>query len=317
MYRYDVPGARREIKMQDFDDRVDILPVADPNIFSQTQRISLAQSQLQLAQSNPQIHNLYQAYRSMYDALGVKNVNAILPPPAKPMPMDPALEHIMAMSGKSIQAFPGQDHKAHIDAHLHFMGLNMVQNNPPVLAVLQKNILEHISLMAQEQVQLEFVEELQEAQMIQQQMQAMGAQNPAMAAGMMQNPQMMQSQQRLQQITNQIESRKAKLIAEMQEDFAKEEEKIMGEFGGDPLLRLKGREIDLRAQENQRKEEEGQERLDLEKMKAMMNQENQEAKLEQEADLAGLRAGVSLAKQSMADASKIHDFGRNFPKKKV
>ena len=219
------------------------------------------------------------------------------------------------MSGKPVQVFPGQDHKAHIDAHLHFMGLNMVQNNPAVLAILQKNILEHISLMAQEQVQLEFVEELQEAQMIQQQMQAAGAQNPAMAANMMQNPQMMQAQQRLQQITNQIESRKAKLIAEMQEDFAKEEEKIMGEFGGDPLLRLKGREIDLRAQENQRKEEEGQERLDLDKMKAMMNQENQEAKLEQEADLAGLRAGVSLAKQSMADQSKIHDFGRNFPKK--
>jgi hypothetical protein len=315
VYPYDVPGASREIKVQDFDDRVDILPVADPNIFSQTQRISLAQSQLQLAQSNPRIHNLYQAYRSMYDALGVKNVNAILPPPAAPMPMDPALEHIMAMSMKPYQAFPGQDHKAHIDAHLNFMRLNQTQNNPGAMAALQKNILEHISLMAQEQVQLEFVEELQEVQMIQQQMQAAGAQNPAMAQGMMQNPQMMQAQQRLQQITNQIESRKAKLIAEMQEDFAKEEEKIMGEYGGDPLLRLKGREMDLRAQDNQRKEEEGQERLDLDKMKALMNQENQEAKLEQEADLAGLRAGVSLAKQSMADQSKIHDFGRNFGKK--
>ena len=101
----------------------------------------------------------------------------------------------------------------------------------------------------------------------------------------------------------------------MQEDFAKEEEKIMGEFGGDPLLRLKGREIDLRAQENQRKEEEGQERLDLDKMKAMMNQQIQEDKLEQNEELAGLRAGVSLAKQQMADASKIHDFGRNFGKK--
>ena len=315
VYPYDVPGARREIKVQDFDDRIDILPVADPNIFSQTQRISLAQSQLQLAQSNPRIHNLYQAYRSMYDALGVKNVNAILPPPAAPMPMDPALEHIMAMSMKPYQAFPGQDHKAHIDAHLNFMRLNQTQNNPGAMAALQKNILEHISLMAQEQVQLEFVEELQEVQMIQQQMQAAGAQNPAMAQGMMQNPQMMQAQQRLQQITNQIESRKAKLIAEMQEDFAKEEEKIMGEYGGDPLLRLKGREMDLRAQDNERKEEEGQERLNLDKMKALMNQENQEAKLEQEADLAGLRAGVSLAKQSMADQSKIHDFGRNFGKK--
>ena len=316
-YPYDVPGARREIKVQDFDDRVDILPVADPNIFSQTQRISLAQSQLQLAQSNPQIHNLYQAYRSMYDALGVKNVNAILPPPAQPVPMDPALEHIMAMSQKPFQAFPGQDHKAHIDAHLNFMRLNMVQNNPLVSASLQKNILEHISLMAQEQVQIEFVEELQELQIIQQQLGPL-MQNPMMMQGMaQQNPQVMQMQQRVQQITNQIESRKAVLVAEMQEDYAKEEEKITGEFAGDPLLKIKSREVDLRAMENERKEEEGQERLNLDKMKAMMNQENQEAKLEQNEKLAGLRAGVSLAKQQMADASKIHDFGRNFPKKKV
>ena len=315
VYPYDVPGASREIKVQDFDDRVDILPVADPNIFSQTQRISLAQSQLQLAQSNPQIHNLYQAYRSMYDALGVKNVNAILPPPQKPIPMDPALEHIMAMSIKPIQAFPGQDHKAHIDAHLNFMRLNMVQNNPPIMASLQKNILEHISLMAQEQVQLEFVQELQEVQQITQQLQQMGAMNPAMAAGMMANPQVMQQQRRVQEITNAIESRKAILIAEMQEDYAKEEEKITGEFGNDPLVKLKSRELDLKAEENARKEEEGQERLNLDKMRAMMNQENQEAKLEQNEQLAGLRAGVSLAKQQMSDSSKVHDFGRNFGKK--
>ena len=141
VYPYDVPGARREIKVQDFDDRVDILPVADPNIFSQTQRISLAQSQLQLAQSNPRIHNLYQAYRSMYDALGVKNVNAILPPPAPPQPMDPALENIMAINGKPFQAFPGQDHKAHIDAHLSFMSISMVQNNPAAMMALQKTYL--------------------------------------------------------------------------------------------------------------------------------------------------------------------------------
>ena len=147
-------------------------------------------------------------------------------------------------------------------------------------------------------------EELQEAQMIQQQMQAMGAQNPAMAAGMMQNPQMMQSQQRLQQITNQIESRKAKLIAEMQEDFAKEEEKIMGEFGGDPLLRLKGREIDLRAQENQRKEEEGQERLDLDKMRAMMNQQNTDEKIDQNEKLANLRADTSIEKTILQNELK-------------
>ena len=311
VYPYDVPGASREIKVQDFDDRVDILPVADPNIFSQTQRISLAQSQLQLAQSNPRIHNLYQAYRSMYDALGVKNINSILPPPAPPQPMDPALENIMAINGKPFQAFPGQDHKAHIDAHLSFMSISMVQNNPAAMMALQKNILEHISFMAQEQIQLEFVEEMQEMQMIQQQIGPM-MQNPMM---MQQNPQAMQMAQRVQQITSQIESRKAKLIAEMMIDYAKEEDKISSEVGGDPLLKLKSRELDLKAKADQEKSENAEARLDLDTMKAMMNQENQENKLQQNEELAGLRAGVSLAKQQMADASKIHDFGRNFPKK--
>ena len=311
VYPYDVPGARREIKVQDFDDRVDILPVADPNIFSQTQRISIAQSQLQLAQSNPRIHNLYQAYRSMYDALGVKNVNAILPPPAPPQPMDPALENIMAINGKPFQAFPGQDHKAHIDAHLSFMSISMVQNNPAAMMSLQKNILEHISFMAQEQIQLEFVEEIQELQMIQQQMAPM-MQNPMM---MQQNPQAMQMQQRVQQITSQIESRKAKLIAEMMIDYAKEEDKISSEVGGDPLLKIKSRELDLKARADQDRASNQEARLDLDTMKAMMNDQNQDEKLQQNEELAGLRAGVSLAKQQMSDASKIHDFGRNFKKK--
>jgi hypothetical protein len=300
-YPYDVPGAQKNVKVSDFDDRIDVLPVADPNIFSQTQRISMAQSQLQLAQSNPQIHNLYQAYRSMYEALGVKNINNILPPPAQPMPMDPALEHILAISLKPFQAFPGQDHKAPCDAHLNFMSLSMVQNNPGAMASLQKNILEHISLMAQEQVQIEFVRELQEVQQIQMMMQQAGAQNPAMMGGMQQNPQMMQAQQRLQQIVNAIESRKAILIAEMTKDYAEEEQKITGEFGADPLLKLKSRELDLRAKENERRKEYEEDRINLDKMKAMMNQQNQEDKLQQNEELASLRAGVSLAKSGLGN----------------
>ena len=145
-------------------------------------------------------------------------------------------------------------------------------------------------------------------------MQQAGATNPEMAAGMMGNPQMMQAQQRLQQITNAIEARKAVLVAELTMDYVKEEEKITGEFGGDPLLKLKARELDLRAEENSRKENEGQEKINIDKMKAMMNQKQHEEKLEQNEDLAGLRAGVSLAKQQMSDASKVNDFGRNFPK---
>jgi hypothetical protein len=309
-YPYDVPGAARNIKVLDFDDKIDILPVADPNIYSQTQRISMAQAQLQLAQSNPKMHNMYQAYRSMYEAFGIKNINAILPPPQQPMPMDPSLEHILAISGKPFQAFPGQDHKAHIDAHLSFMSISMVQNNPMAMMGLQKNILEHISLMAQEQVQIEFMEEMKELQMLQQQLAPM-MQNPTM---MQQNPMAMQGQQRIQQITSAIEARKAVLIAEMTMDYAKEEDKISSEVGGDPLLKLKSRELDLKARADQDRNANNEARLDLDTMRAMMNDQQHDEKLEQNEELAGLRAGVSLAKQTMADQSKIHDFGRNFKK---
>ena len=309
-YPYDVPGAQRNIKVLDFDDKIDILPVADPNIYSQTQRISMAQAQLQLAQSNPKMHNMYQAYRSMYEAFGIKNINAILPPPQQPQPMDPSIEHILSISGKPFQAFPGQDHKAHIDAHLSFMSISMVQNNPMAMMSLQKNILEHISLMAQEQVQIEFVEEMQELKMIQQQLAPL-MQNPMM---MQQNPMAMQSQQRVKQITDAIEARKAVLIAEMTMDYAKEEDKISSEVGGDPLLKLKSRELDLKARADQDRNANNEARLDLDTMRAMMNDQQHDEKLEQNEELAGLRAGVSLAKQTMADQSKIHDFGRNFKK---
>jgi len=312
-YPYDVPGASRQVKVTDFDEKVDILPVADPNIYSQTQRISMAQTQLQLAQSNPKMHNMYQAYRSMYEAVGVKNINAILPPPQPPQPMDPSLEHIMAISGKPFQAYPGQDHKAHIDAHLSFMSISMVQNNPMAMMALQKNILEHISLMAQEQIQLEYVDELKEMQMIQQQMQQMGPmmQNPQ---AMQQNPQAMQMQQRAQQLTSIMDARKAVLIAEMTMDYAKEEDKISSEVGGDPLLKLKSRELDLKAKADQDRTANNESRLDLDTMRAMMNDAQHDEKLEQNEELAQMRAGVSIAKQEMADQSKRNDFGRNFKK---
>ena len=282
-YPYDVVGGQKMIKQSDFDDRVDILPVADPNIFSQTQRISLAQTELQLAQSNPQMHNLYQAYRNMYEALGVKNIDSVLVKPKPPAPKDPALEHIDALAGRPFQAFPGQDHRAHMTAHLNFMATNMARNNPMVMAALEKNIFEHISLMAQEQIELEFRQELQQLQVMQTQMQ----QNPMMAQ---------QMQQQVMQLNQQIESRKAVLIAEMMEEFLQVEKKITSQFDNDPIAKLRSRELDLRAQENQRKEREGKERMDLDKMRAMMAQENQDEKLEQNEELAKLRANTSIEK---------------------
>ena len=158
VYPYDVVGGQRQIMQTDFDNRVDILPVADPNIFSQTQRISLAQTELQLAASNPRMHNQYEVYRNMYEALGVKDIDLILKPKPQMVPKDPALEHIDALGGMPFRAYPGQDHRAHITAHLNFMATNMARNAPMVSAALEKNCLEHISLMAQEQIELEFRE---------------------------------------------------------------------------------------------------------------------------------------------------------------
>ena len=229
---------------------------------------------------------MYQAYRNMYEALGVKNIDSVLVKPMPPAPKDPALEHIDALAGRPFQAFPGQDHRAHMTAHLNFMATNMARNNPMVMASLEKNIFEHIfSLMAQEQIELEFRQELIQQLQMQMQMQ----QNPMMA----QNP---DAQQQVMQLTQQIEARKAVLIAEMMEEFMQEEKKITSQFDNDPIAKLRSRELDLRAQENQRKEREGKERMDLDKMRAMMAQENQDEKLEQNEELAKLRADTSIEK---------------------
>ena len=155
----------------------------------------------------------------------------------------------------------------------------MVKNSPVVGAAIQKNILEHISLMAQEQIEIEFREELPKLA----QMQQMAMQNP-------------QLQQEMRMLTERIEGRKAILISEMMSDFAKEEKKISGDFGNDPIAALRSRELDLQARENARKEREGKDRLDLDKMRAMMSDQNQDEKLKQNEELAKMRADTSIQK---------------------
>ena len=286
-YPYDVVGGQKQIKQSDFDDRVDILPVADPNIFSQTQRISIAQTEMQLAASNPELHNQYEVYRNMYEAMGVKDIDLILKKPQQPTPLDPALEHIAAMGSKPFQAFPGQDHRAHMTAHLNFLATNLAKNAPLISAAVQKNCMEHISLMGQEQIELEFRDELQELAKMQQMMQ--------------QNPQIQQQMVPLQQ---KIEARKAILIADMTEDYMKEEKQITGDFGNDPIAQLRARELDIRAQDNEQRKKEAEERLNLEKMKTMMNQSLSSEKLDQAEELAELRADTSIEKQEMANEAR-------------
>jgi len=154
-YPYDVPGESRTIKKKDFDDRIDVLPVSDPNIFSIAQRITMAQTQLQLAQSNPQMHNMYEAYRRMYEAIGVRDIDSILNTQNVDKPKDPASENAQALDGSPLKAFAGQQHDAHIVAHLMFGLSPLVGSMPQVGLTIQKHIFDHIRLKAEEAVEAE------------------------------------------------------------------------------------------------------------------------------------------------------------------
>ena len=162
-YPYFVGNVAPQIMQQDFDGRVDILPVSDPNIFSMSQRLTLAQTQLQLAQAAPQIHNQYEAYRRMYDALDVKNIDGILPPPQPPAPVDPATENANSMKGAPLQVFPEQDHEAHLVVHALFLSNMVAQANPQGFLLLQSHVQEHVSALARDQVTKFFQTMIQEA----------------------------------------------------------------------------------------------------------------------------------------------------------
>lgn len=152
-----------EIMQQDFDGRVDILPVSDPSIFSMSQRLSLAQTQMQLASQAPQLHNQYEAYRRMYDALDVKNIDSILPPPQPPQPIDPATENANAVKGMPLQAFPDQDHEAHIMTHAMFLSSQVGAANPQAFMLLLSHVQEHIGMLARDQVMAFFQEATKQA----------------------------------------------------------------------------------------------------------------------------------------------------------
>jgi hypothetical protein len=219
-YPYDVYGGERTIKQTDFDDRVDVLPVADPNIFSMSQRVTLAQTQLQIAQTNPQIHNLYEAYRRIYTALGTKQIDELLIKPPEPEPKDPAIENMEGLQMKLPKAFPEQDHEAHLQAHKTFMKSRMVQVNPQVYALFQGHISEHISQMATIQILQVMREDPEMAQMEQQDPEGFNQ----MAAS--------QIAKRINVLTQQL----------VQEEGGQQQ---------DPLVALKQRELDLKAMDIQ------------------------------------------------------------------
>ena len=245
-YPYVTSSGVPEIIQADFDDRIDVIPVSDPNIFSMSQRIALAQTQLQLVQSNPDIHGgqqgLYQAYRKMYEALGVSNIDTILPMPKQPMPMNPAKENQEAMRGQRLQAFPEQNHEAHIESHLAILSTPVAQANATIVMTLQGHIQEHIGLMAEMRAEQEVLSALPPEQ------QMMIAQDPSMMQG----------------LQNEISNVASVLIGELTEQYA---QAVAPADTTDPLVAIRQQELALRGAEIQRKAEEFEREQEFERQK--------------------------------------------------
>ena len=232
-YPYDVPGETRTIKRRDFDDRIDVLPISDPNIFSVAQRITMAQTQLQLAQSNPQMHNMYEAYRRMYEAIGVRDIDQILNTQNVDKPKDPASENSQALDGSPLKAFAGQQHDAHIMNHLMFGLSPMIANMPQVAVTLQKHIFEHIRLKA---------EETTEAELFQQ----YGVDPDSIVSAL------------------QREAMIAIKTAEYYQEAKKMQTELEGAPAEDPLVKVKEQEIKAKAAADQAKDQNEKARIQLE-----------------------------------------------------
>ena len=282
-YPYDVVGGDRMIMAEDFDGRVDVVPVSDPNIFSMAQRVTLAQTQLQLAQSNPQLHNLNAAYRRMYQALEVQNIDEILPPPAEPQPLDPAIENARALMGEILNTFPDQDHDAHLRMHMAFMKTPLVSTSPQVMGTFYAHVMEHISQKARKMVQAEIEGIIGQAQLAAQS----GAIDPVAA-----QQQIMKVQQDMQD------------PAQMEQLISLQMEKIMAEIlpgllpagndpMSDPLVQIRMQELALKEKDLQRKTEEDQGDMMIELQRMQQQAASAAARIESSEEIADNRNDVN------------------------
>jgi hypothetical protein len=278
-YPYDVQGGDRMIMAQDFDDRVDVVPVSDPNIFSMAQRVTLAQTQLQLAQSNPGVHNLHAAFRRMYQALEVQNIDEILPPPPQPQPIDPMIENARALTGELLQAFDGQNHDAHIEIHLMFMKLPIVMTSPHVMGILTGHLQEHVSKKARESVMVEIQGLISQVQLM--------AQSGAI------DPQ--EAQQRIMEVQQQMQNpdELEKAIAMQEMELMKGLMERMQPQGqdpmADPLVQIRMQELNIKQQDLQRKALNDAAEIDLAEQRMQQQAVTDSARMESMEDIAQQR----------------------------
>jgi hypothetical protein len=278
-YPYDVAGGDRTVMAADFDGRVDVIPVSDPNIFSMAQRVTLAQTQLQMAQSNPQLHNLHAAYRRMYQALEVQNIDEILPPPPQPQPLDPLIENARALTGELLMAFDGQDHDAHIELHVMFMKTPIVMTSPQVMGVLMGHIQEHISKKSREMVMTQIQGLIAQVQMMVQS----GNINPQDA-----QKQIMEVQQQMQnpeEIEKMVALQELQLMNDLMPKITPQGQDPMS----DPLVQVRMQELGIKQQDLQRKSIDDAAQIQLEMNKMQQRAATDAARIESIEDIAAQR----------------------------
>ena len=271
-YPYSVAGDESSIMASDFDDRVDVIPVSNPNVFSQAQRIALSQTKMQLAAQAPEMHNMHEVYRDMYESLGVTDVDRIMKavPDDEPRPLDPAQENINALDMMELRAFAGQDHQSHIMAHLIFGATPMVGQMPQVAVALQKHVLEHVKIQAEEagMQQMQQAQGGDEAQM-EMQYQAVVAQLVA------------QGMQQVKQLSGQISGQ-----------------------GPDPLVQLKEKELEIKAQSEQADNQIDQAKLQLDQQNMQMRGQQFQQRLESQEKQTDKRIQSAMQRELLKQRSQ-------------
>ena len=281
-YPYEVSGAPRTVFAADFDNRVDVIPVSDPNIFSMAQRVTLAQTQLQLAQSAPQMHNLHAAFRRMYQALEVQNIEELLPPTPKPQPMDPVTENARILMGELAQAFPDQLHDIHIEIHLAFMKAPLVMTSPSVMGVFYAHIMEHIALKARNDVDKEIKDLLEVAQQ-----KAASEGNPmAIQSAIMQAQQQMQDPAQIEPL---VAMRQKQIMDDVLAKMLPQGNDPMA----DPLVQIRMQELMLKKQGEERKAQTESEKLSVETAALRQRAVTDAARMDLQEQIASDRTDVN------------------------
>tara|TARA_Y100000004_G_scaffold58661_1_gene65314 strand:- start:116 stop:2575 length:2460 start_codon:yes stop_codon:yes gene_type:complete len=294
-YPYMTANGNQMIKSLDFDERVDVLPVSDPNTFSMSQRVMLAQELLRTVQSNPEVHGpngIYEAYRRMYSAMGVQNIEQLLPPPPQPQPVDPANENAGLISGIPAQAFAGQDHDAHINSHLSLYGTVTAQTNPAVLSLIQAHIYQHVSFRASEIVDQQNAENPEFQGMLQQ----ISMLPPEVAMGY---------QQQIQEsVARDVAAVVSQLMEQINQVF------MPPPPMPDPLVELRDKELDIKADDVQRKREEFAQRQQFDAMKAMQSKDLAEQRLAIQQEIAMMKDEIARERIEQQNQFKAMDIMR-------